>query len=340
MTRLEIAKVLHEIMRDNNFSIIERDNCHEKYSDKINSMQNIFYLKNSSDFTYLYSISHLLSDKEEAVNDYLLNENKDSNLVKNVKLPTREDLLLVATAFEENLEFFSMAWNWVVISEDRISSIIKELKLCDYTSEKDLSNALEKKIGSQLVVNETDLGTLISFNIQWKDCVSLYFYPESKILLDIKEFTQSESSSSNGIKDSNIGSFSNNIPNNHNILYLFKTDADMFTEQQLDLDYPVYASAAGVPGFNNITRIPIDLLGELEVRGNSETKRLVFVLFTNPNYSTLKFELKIKFEVEGSEFTASIKKDSSDNYTQISSQPIHVNFINGFRIIKLEWNIL
>lgn len=336
MTRLEIAKVLHEIMRDNNFSIIERDNCHEKYSDRINSMKNIFYLKNSSDFTYLYAISHLLSDKEEAVNNYLQNENKDSNLVKEAKLPTREDLLLVATAFEENLEFFSMAWNWVVISEDRISSIIKELKLCEYTSEKDLYNALEKKIGSQLVVNETDLGILISFNIQWKDCVNLYFYPESKIILDIKDFPQSELYSNN----SNIDSFGKNMPNNNIILYPFKIEADIFKKQQLDLDYPVYASAAGVPGFNNITRIPIDLLGELEVRGNSETKRLVFVLFTNPNYSTLKFELKIKFEVEVSEFTASIKKDSSDNYTQISSQPIHVNFINGFRIKKLEWKIL
>ncbi len=232
-------------MIENNFSIIDRDNCHEKYTDKINSMQEIFHLKNSSDFTYLYAVSHLLSDKEKAVNDYLLNENKDSLLIKNVKQPTREDLLLVATAFEENPEFFSMAWNWVVITEDRL-----------------------------------------------------------------------------------------------NILCLFKTESDMFKEQQLYLDYPVYASAAGVPGFNNITRIPIDLLGELEIRGNSETKRLLFVLFINPNYTNLKFELKIRFEIENSENIAIIKKDYSDSYAQISSQAIHANFTNGFRITKIEWRIL
>ena len=127
MTRLEIAKVLNNIMIKNNFSIIDRDNCHEKYLDKINSMQEIFHLKKSKDFTYLYAISHLLSDKEQAVNDYLLNENKDSTLIKNINQPTREDLLLVATAFEENPEFFSMAWNWVVITKDRVNSLSNDL---------------------------------------------------------------------------------------------------------------------------------------------------------------------------------------------------------------------
>lgn len=245
MTRLEIANVLNDIMIENNFSIIDRDNCHEKYSDKINSMQEIFHLKSSSDFTYLYAVSHLLSDKEKSVDDYLLNENKDSTFVKDIKLPTREDMLLVATSFEENPEFFSMAWNWVVITEDRL-----------------------------------------------------------------------------------------------NIICLFNSEADMFNKKQLDLDYPVYASAAGVPGFNNITRIPIDLLGELEIRGNSETKRLIFVLFVNPNYETLKFEMKIKFEIENEENTAIIKKDYSESSKQISSQALHVSFSRGFRITKIEWTVL
>lgn len=123
MTKLEIANILNDIMIENNFSIFDRDNCHEKYSDKINSMQKIFHLKSSSDFTYLYAVSHLLSDKEKSVNDYVLNENKDSTLDKEIRLPTKDDLLLVATAFEENPEFFSMAWNWVVITEDRIEAL-------------------------------------------------------------------------------------------------------------------------------------------------------------------------------------------------------------------------
>lgn len=245
MTRLEIANVLNDIMIENNFSIIDRDNCHEKYLDKINSMQEIFHLKNSNDFTYLYAVAHLLSDKEKYVDDYLITENKESSLSKDVKLPTRDDLLLVATSFEENPEFFSMAWNWVVITEDRL-----------------------------------------------------------------------------------------------NIICLFKTETDIFNEQQLDLDYPVYASAAGVPGFNNITRIPIDLLGELEIRGNSETKRLIFVLFVNPNYETLKFEMKIKFEIENEENIAIITKDYSESSKQISSQVLHVNFSKGFRITKIDWKLL
>ena len=142
MTRLEIANVLNDIMIENNFSIIDRDNCHDKYSEKINSMQEIFHLKKSSDFTYLYAISHLLSDKEKSVDDYLISENIDSTFAKDVKLPTRDDLLLVATAFEENPEFFSMAWNWVVITEDRIDSVnnnIKNNNIILFTSISDLS---------------------------------------------------------------------------------------------------------------------------------------------------------------------------------------------------------
>ena len=38
MTRLEVANVLNKIMIDNHFSILDRDNCYDKFSDKINSM--------------------------------------------------------------------------------------------------------------------------------------------------------------------------------------------------------------------------------------------------------------------------------------------------------------
>lgn len=115
MTRLQIADVLNKIILNNRFSIIERDDCHIKNESQINSMQDIFKLTKSSDFTYLYAVSELLSEDYENINKYLLNENGDSEFVENIRLPTRYDKLLVATAFEENLEFFSMAWNWVAI---------------------------------------------------------------------------------------------------------------------------------------------------------------------------------------------------------------------------------
>ena len=241
---------VENLMLKNHFYMAEITDCLYTNEEKINSMQNIFKLKDKSDFTYLYAVSELLSDDSESINNYLLKENDDSCLIQNIKEPTRDDKLLVATAFQENPEFFSMAWNWVAI----------------VTAE--LANK------------------------------SIY-------------------------------------KNDDNIIYI-----DFKHNQSFDLDYPVYVAAAGVPGFNNITRIQIDSLGELEIRGNSETKRLIFVLFVNPKYTTLKFELKIKFQIENSENIAIIKKDCSDSYSQISSQALHVNFSKGFRITKIDWKLL
>ena len=123
MTRLELAKVLNNIMLNNRFSIIERDNCHSKYESQIISMQQIFELQKQTDFTYLYAVSELLSDDYKKINSFLLDENKDSPFIQKIKEPTRADKLLVATAFEENLEFFSMAWNWVSIATAEIAEI-------------------------------------------------------------------------------------------------------------------------------------------------------------------------------------------------------------------------
>lgn len=120
MTRLEIAKILNGIMTENRFSIIDRDNCHNEHEQKINSMQNIFELKEKSDFTYLYAVAELLSDVPDAVKRFLINENEDSAFAKDATNPSREDKLLMATALEENIEFFSMAWNWVSIVEAEI----------------------------------------------------------------------------------------------------------------------------------------------------------------------------------------------------------------------------
>lgn len=124
MTRFEISDVLNTIMRENNFSILERDNCHTKNKQVINSMQKIFELKSKYDYTCLYAIADLLSDNCDNVFKYLLDENKYN--FEDVIIPTRQDKLLVATALEENLEFFSMAYNWVSLVEARIESSTKK----------------------------------------------------------------------------------------------------------------------------------------------------------------------------------------------------------------------
>ena len=255
MTRLQIADVLNKIMINNRFSIIDRDNCNSEFESQINSMQDIFKLKKQSDITYLYAVSELLSDDFENINNFLLEENKDSSFIQNIQKPTRTDKLLVATAFEENLEFFSMAWNWVAI-----------------------------------------------------------------VTAELAEQSQ-------------------NYANNEN----FIIHIDCTRSQIVMLNHPVYASAAGVPGFNNITRIPIELsgklFGELEIRGNSETEEIVFVLSIDKEYQTLIFELTIDFEVNNSIFSAVIeKKDSAED--EVRSEPVQVDFTKGLKLRKVNWKSL
>lgn len=126
---MEIKKVsafLDDLMINNDFHFADRMDCLYKNKDRIESMQNIFDLKESDDFTYLYAISNLLSDNPKNVNDYLLHENKDSNIIRNIREPTRDDMLLVATAMKENPKFFSMAFYWVGIVEDRLSQSARQ----------------------------------------------------------------------------------------------------------------------------------------------------------------------------------------------------------------------
>ena len=255
MTRLQIADVLNKIMINNHFSIIERDNCHSEAEYQINSMQDIFKLKKQIDFTYLYAVAELLSDDFENINDFLLDENKDSPFIHKIQKPTRADKLLVATAFEENLEFFSMAWNWVAI------------------------------VAAELAERD-------------KNCT-----------------------------------------NNNNIL-LFKDFQDLNKAISKNIDYDILVAAASESGFSSITKIPVNLLGEIEIMGNRETKRLLFTVFLNPDVYNLRFELKIDFEVQGVNRTAVLRKDSETESKEVNSMPIHIDFTNGFKLKKITWNYL
>ena len=312
MTRLEVANVLNKIMIDNHFSILDRDNCYDKFSDKINSMQEIFHLRSSRDFTYFFAISHLLSDNENAVNEYLLKENESSSFIKDCRQPNQDDFLLVATAFEENPEFFSMAWNWVVIIKNRISSIIKELKLFEYSSEKDLCNALKKKIGSKLVVNGIDLGILLSFDLKWNDCVTLNFYPESKIILDIKDFSQSESSSNNNVIDFCI----------------------VFDREIEELEFAASKSSEGWG--ENITKIPVENLGELKILGDSDTQQVAMDFFIVEECQTMQFELTVEFELKGESLFVALRKETSEKQSVISTEPIDIDFSLGLKIKRIS----
>ena len=255
MNYKEIITFLDELMIENHFYMAARTDCLYKNESQINSMQDIFKLTKSSDFTYLYAVAELLSEDYENINKYLLKENEDSELVENIRLPTRSDKLLVATAFEENLEFFSMAWNWVAI------------------------------VTAELAAEDNSKDRIIA-------------------------------------------------------IVLFLKMSDLFIKQKRYYNYFVRASAAGTPGFNNITRIPIDLLGELEIRGNSEAKRVVFVLFLNPENKGMKFELKINCEIANESYDAIIRKETSEESDEVSSMLIHADFSKGIHIKGIEWNPL
>lgn len=120
MTRDEMFGVLDSIKLENDFYPIDEQDCREENASKIDNMEGIFDLKDSSDYTYLFAVAELLADKDkaEAVKNYLLEENSRSK--EDVKQPEWEDKLLVSTAMEDNPLFFSMAWNWTSLVEQRL----------------------------------------------------------------------------------------------------------------------------------------------------------------------------------------------------------------------------
>ena len=101
-----------------------------------------------------------------------------------------------------------------------------------------------------------------------------------------------------------------------------------------------YPDAAGTSGFNNLTRIVINNLGSLKIMGNEETKRLFFVVTLDEELKNKKFEILIKFEINGEEKQVSILKDYEDNEDEISSDPIKVDFSKGFKIINVIYKTL
>ena len=74
--------------------------------------------------------------------------------------------------------------------------------------------------------------------------------------------------------------------------------------------------------------------------GNEETKRLFFVVSLNEELKNKKFEILIKFEINGEEKQVSILKDYEDNEDEISSDPIKVDFSKGFKIIDVIYKTL
>ena len=128
MTKEEKFVFLDNLMLENNIFPIDEENCREKKAALIESMETIFDLKNPFDYTCLFAIAELLadSDKIDDIQNYLLKENQLS--AKKVKAPEWEDKVLVATAMEDNPLFFSMAYNWILISEQRIKKEMSKNK--------------------------------------------------------------------------------------------------------------------------------------------------------------------------------------------------------------------
>ena len=245
MNYKEIITFLDELMIENHFYMAARTDCLYKNESQINSMQDIFKLTKSSDFTYLYAVAELLSEDYEKINKYLLDENKDSELVENIRLPTRFDKLLVATAFEENLEFFSMAWNWVVI------------------------------VTSELAEKAT------------KTSNSSITYFVIAINKEIEELKYTASGDNEGWGE-------------------------------------------------NITKIPVENIGELEILGESDTQQIAADFFIAEECQTMKFELTVEFEFNGQPLFAVLRKESSEPQAVISSEPIDVDFSLGLKIKKVS----
>lgn len=303
----EVISFLDDLMIKNNFTFSARTECLYQNIEKIENMHNVFDLRTSEDFTCLYAVSTLLSDSSKAVDEYLLYENKDSNLINNIQKPTRKDLLLVATAMEENPKFFSRAVYWIGIVEDRLDAIINELKLYDFSSEQEMSDALHKRIGYHLVVDGTDLGLLASFKLEYPYC-TLNFSDGNKIFLDIKKSQRDDSSSNNVL-----------------------IDFTYFYDKQID--ELKYAASGKHEGWGeNITKIPVGNIGELKILGDSDTQQIVVDFFISEAYQNLRFELTVEFDVKGESLIAVLRKETPEVQTVISSEPIDYDFKSALKL--------
>lgn len=122
MTREEKFHILDSIKLENDFFLIDEQDCREENAALIENMEHIFDLRDGRDYTCLFAVADLLADKDktQAVKDYLLAEN--SYRKEDVVPPEWEDKLLVSTALEDNPLFFSMAWNWTCLTAQRVAA--------------------------------------------------------------------------------------------------------------------------------------------------------------------------------------------------------------------------
>lgn len=122
MTGEEKYRILDSIKLENGFFLIDEQDCREENAALIENMEHIFDLRDGRDYTCLFAVADLLADKDkaQAVKDCLLAEN--SYRKEDVVPPGWEDKLLVSTAMEDNPLFFSMAWNWTCLTEQRVAA--------------------------------------------------------------------------------------------------------------------------------------------------------------------------------------------------------------------------
>lgn len=120
MTKTEVYNFLDNLKFENNILPIDESDCREKYGKQIENMETIFDLKNDKDYSYLFAVSEMLASEwnVSSIKNELLEENGFDR--KKVALPDWNTKLLISTAFEDNPLFFTMAWNWVQLCEDRI----------------------------------------------------------------------------------------------------------------------------------------------------------------------------------------------------------------------------
>lgn len=119
MDRNEYLEFVNKLQLDNDVFPSDLQDCREDNQKAIENIQSIFDLKTKDDYLYLFAVIELLSDSElvDKIKNNLLIENGNKFQLNEIGIPNWKMKTLILTAFEDNIIFFSMAYNWISLCE-------------------------------------------------------------------------------------------------------------------------------------------------------------------------------------------------------------------------------
>lgn len=321
MNKKEVFEIIRNLRIKHGITLGEIEDIQQKETERLSSIEKIFDMSSQYDVDLLVALIYLLNEDPKPVYEWFKTNHKNCKYLSESRKPNPFGISKIiagsrVAAITGNAFGGRIPLVGVVIGGG-VGGLLGYMPNNPPTSKfKNDENYYNKLLIAAFIQNP------LFFSMAWNwNIFNLNSIADSKSVLE------------NTAPDLNTHFQNNNI-------ILFKNRADLFHNQTIVLDYPIYASAAGTSGFNNITRIPIELLGELEIRGNSETEEIVFVLSINKEYQTLKFELTIDFEVNNSMYSATIEKNYSDEDDEVRSAPVQVDFSKGLKFQKINWKAL